>query len=143
MNVIFPVKIKLVVILVLELLMLIIYSLFDVRVDMILIANKNKTSYDALLVDMLFISSCNGDNCDFNWMWDMFYAVINFWVSIKGCDFDLCWEIKKFDFAVISCNFWNWVLWFVRWNFFTICVIFGQVREKIWFIRVWEIFVVE
>ena len=77
-----------------ELLMLIIYSLFDGKVNMIFITNKNKTSYDALLVDMLFISSCNGDNCDFNWMWDMFYAVINFWVSIKGCDFDLCWRVK-------------------------------------------------
>ena len=89
---------------------------------MIFITNKNKTSYDALLVDMLFISSCNGDNCDFNWMWDMFYAVINFWVSIKGCDFDLCWEIKKFDFAVISCNFeirfyglWNELFLLYAW----------------------------
>ena len=49
-----------------ELLMLMIYSLFDERVNVIFITNKNKTSYDALLVDMLFISSCNGDNCDFN-----------------------------------------------------------------------------
>ena len=45
---------------------IIIYSLSDMRVNVIFITNKNKTSYDALLVDMLFISSCNGDNCDFN-----------------------------------------------------------------------------
>ena len=32
-------------------LMLMIYSLFDRRVDVILITNKNKTSYDALLID--------------------------------------------------------------------------------------------
>ena len=36
-----------------------IYSLFDGRVDMILIANKNKTSYDALSVVVLFISSAS------------------------------------------------------------------------------------
>ena len=123
-----------------ELLMLMIYSLFDVRVNMILIANKNKTSYDALFVVVLFISFCNGDNYDFNWMWDMFYVVINFWVSIKGYDFDLCWENKKSDFVIISCNFWDWVLIVCDVKFFTICVIFGQVREKIWFIRIWDIF---
>ena len=39
-----------------------IYSLFDERVDVILIANKNKTSYDALSVDVLFISSARISN---------------------------------------------------------------------------------
>ena len=39
-----------------------IYSLFDGRVDMILIANKNKTSYDALSVVVLFISSASISN---------------------------------------------------------------------------------
>ena len=122
MNVIFPVKIKLVVILVLELLMLLIYSLFDGKVNMIFITNKNKTSYDALLVDMLFISSCNGDNCDFNWMWDMFYAVINFWVSIKGCDFDLCWKIKSLIlllflaiFEIEFCDLWDEIFLLYAW----------------------------
>ena len=32
------------------------------EVDMIFIANKNKTSYDALLVDILFISSASTSN---------------------------------------------------------------------------------
>ena len=44
------------------LLLLMIYSLFDVRVDVILIANKDKTSYDALSVDVLFISSASISN---------------------------------------------------------------------------------
>ena len=43
-------------------LFLMIYSLFDVRVDVILIANKNKTSYDALSVVVLFISSARISN---------------------------------------------------------------------------------
>ena len=30
-----------------------IYSLFDERVDVILIANKNKTSYDALSISII------------------------------------------------------------------------------------------
>ena len=34
-----------------------IYSLFDIRVDVILIVNKNKTSYDALSISVLSISS--------------------------------------------------------------------------------------
>ena len=38
-----------------------IYSLFDRIVDVILISNKNKTSYDALSVDVLFISSAFTD----------------------------------------------------------------------------------
>ena len=37
--------------------MLEVYSPFDSRVDMILIVNKNKTSYDALSVSVLSISS--------------------------------------------------------------------------------------
>ena len=37
--------------------MLMIYSLFDGIVDVILIANKNKTSYDALL-DFRFFMLC-------------------------------------------------------------------------------------
>ena len=42
--------------------LLIIYSLFDGIVDVILIANKNKTSYDALSVVVLFISSASISN---------------------------------------------------------------------------------
>ena len=45
-----------------RLLLLMIYSLFDGRVDVILIANKNKTSYDALSVDVLFIYSASISN---------------------------------------------------------------------------------
>ena len=44
-----------------RLLLLIIYSLFDGRVDVVLVANKNKTSYDALSV-VLFISSASTSN---------------------------------------------------------------------------------
>lgn len=44
------------------LLLLMIYSLFDGKVDVILIANKNKTSYDALSVVVLFISSASISN---------------------------------------------------------------------------------
>ena len=42
-----------------RLLLLMIYSLINGRVDVILIANKNKTSYDALSVNVLFISSAS------------------------------------------------------------------------------------
>lgn len=42
--------------------LLIRYSSFDVRVDVILIVNKNKTSYDALYVNVLFISSTRISN---------------------------------------------------------------------------------
>ena len=45
------------------LLLLMIYSLFDVRADVILIANKNKTSYDALL-DFRFFMLCILCICD-------------------------------------------------------------------------------
>ena len=44
-----------------RLLLLMIYSLFGWRIDVILIANKNKTSYDALYV-VLFISSASISN---------------------------------------------------------------------------------
>ena len=37
--------------------MLMTYSLFNVRADVILIVNKNKTSYDALSISVLSISS--------------------------------------------------------------------------------------
>ena len=40
-----------------------IYSPFDVRVDMIFISNKNKTSYDALL-DFRFFMLCILCICD-------------------------------------------------------------------------------
>lgn len=39
-----------------------IFSFFDGRVDVILITNKNKTSYDALSVIVLFISSARISN---------------------------------------------------------------------------------
>lgn len=41
--------------------MIIKFSSFDVRVDVILISNKNKTSYDALYV-VLLISSASTSN---------------------------------------------------------------------------------
>ena len=52
------------------------YSLFDVRQMWFFIVNKNKTSYDALSVDALFISSASTSNIFHPPKWAV-YAVLD------------------------------------------------------------------